>query len=266
MQQDSLADLIAAMTPRDAGYDAALTENWMQGRTTYGGLTAAFLLETALRSAPDLPPLRSALIDFTAPVSEPPHLTATILRQGRNITTIESRALSGDQVAGTGNFTFGAGQDSTILVENTAPDAPPPEDTPTMIPEQAEPFVPGFHRNFDMRLIEGSLPFSGATRGYLRGWARHRDPASQNGIVSLLCIGDILPPAVFPLFPKLGPNSSITWMFNVMDPEPKTRDGWWHVESEVTAARDGYSSQVMRVWNTDGQLIADGMQSVIVFV
>lgn len=266
MQPDSLAHILDSMTAEEDGLRAPLPKGWMQGRTSYGGLTAALMLEASRRQVADLPPLRSAMIGFTAPVTEGPLLSARLLRRGRNITTLEAQARIGEQVVGTANFSFGVAQTSDIAVARPAPEAPPPEDTPVMIPKEAEAFVPGFHRNFDMRLIEGAMPFSGATRGYIRGWARHRDPASRDGVVSQLCIGDILPPAVFPLFKRLGPNSSVTWMFNLLEPDATTEDGWWHIESEVTAARDGYSSQVMRMWNAGGDLVADGMQSVIVFV
>ena len=266
MQDDSLTDIIAKLQEEEAGLRAPITDNWKRGRTCFGGMTAALLLETALREVPDLPPLRSAMIDFTGPVTEPALLTGQLLRKGRNMTTVESRAQIGDQVVGVGNFSFGHAQDSGIDVPCPAPDAPPPEDTPSMIPPAGRSLAPGFHHNFDIRLIEGKLPGMGATRGYMRAWARHRDPASRAGEVSQLCIGDILPPAVFPLFPKMGPNSSVKWLFNRVDTDLSTDDGWWQVESEVTAASDGYSSQTMRMWSTDGRLVADGMQSVIVFV
>lgn len=106
----------------------------------------------------------------------------------------------------------------------------------------------------------------GSDRGYLRCWTRHKDPGSRQGLVSLLCMADILPPAVFPLFQRMGPLGTMTWMCNFMDPAPQTKDGWWQVETTASAAADGYSSQVMRVWNSDGDLVCDGMQSVLIFV
>ena len=66
--------------------------DWMQGRTAYGGVTSGLLLGAVQRLFPDLPPVRSALVNFTAPVGENPLLTARILRQGRNVTTVEARA------------------------------------------------------------------------------------------------------------------------------------------------------------------------------
>jgi hypothetical protein len=37
------------------------------------------------------------------------------------------------------------------------------------------------------------------------------------------------------------------------------------LDTVLTAAQDGFSSQVMRVWNTDGDLVAEGMQSAVIF-
>ncbi|MBO9557360.1 MAG: thioesterase family protein, partial [Caulobacter sp.] len=53
-------DLIAAMTATETGWTAHVTDDWRQGRTTYGGLSAALCVETAQRTFPDAPPLRSA--------------------------------------------------------------------------------------------------------------------------------------------------------------------------------------------------------------
>jgi len=266
MTKDSLSDLLARMQPAGAGFTAPIPERWTQGRTTFGGLTAALMLQAAMREQPDLPPLRSALIGFTAPVTEPPLLTSQVLRRGRNVTTIEARAQIGEQVVCTGNFSFGAAQQSSINVIHNAPPATPPEQTMQMIPPEAVDMAPGFHKNFDIRLIEGDRPMSGSNRPYIRAWARHKDPASQSGIVSLLCLADILPPAVFPMFPRPGPNSSMSWICNFLTDAPQTKDGWWHVETSSVTAHGGYSSQVMRMWNSEGELMVEGMQSVVVFV
>ncbi len=263
---DSLAAILGGMTRDDGGWRAPLPASWMQGRTTYGGLSATLLLAAARRDHPDLPPLRSALIGFTAPIGEPPLIRTRKLRQGRNVTTVQAEARLGEQVVCTADFAFGQARDSAIRVDCPAPGASDPEATEPLIPAGAEAFAPGFHRNFDMRLIEGDRPISGSDRGYMRGWVRHRNPASQTGIESLMCLADIMPPAVMPMFPRLGTNSSVTWICNFLDDNPRTEDGWWQAETRLTAARGGYSSQVMRMWDRQGRLVVDGMQSVLIFV
>ena len=92
------------------------------------------------------------------------------------------------------------------------------------------------------------------------------DEKSRDGVASFLCIGDVLPPAAIPMFTKMGAISSMNWHINVLVDDVATKDGWWHIESNQSAASDGYSSQIMRYWNTDGVLVAEAIQSVAIFV
>lgn len=253
----TLADQAAAHTPD-------IPESWKQGRTAYGGLSAALLLARARGDHPELPPLRSALVNFTGPVTSAPEITTEVLRQGRNVTTVYTRADVEGRAACTATFSFGTARESHLSVDRPAPASPAPDDCEAYT-ETTSPFIPPFLRNFETRLIEGTRPMEGGTRGYLRLWARHADPASRDGEISLLCLADILPPSTFPIMKKLGPVSSMTWICNFLR-APKTRDGWYMIEAELTAVLDGYCSQVMRIWNTDGEIVVDGMQSIAVFV
>ena len=262
----TLAAAFAAATPTDGGLRYPVPENWAQGRTAYGGFSAAMLLDAARRGQGDLPPLRSALINFTAPVSGQPVVGTELLRQGRNVTTINARARDGQAVTAQGTFSFGAAQDSHVSAGCPAPEAGRPEDTEPFLPPHVPRPPARFFENFDVRLIAGHRPFVGADRGHTRVWARHHDVESRDTIEGLLCIADLLPPAVFPMLTRIGPNSSMNWICNFLSERPDTRDGWWMIETDLTAAQDGYSSQVMRIWNTDGDLVVEGMQSVIVFV
>lgn len=261
-----LSEVLRAITSEGDALVAPVPENWMQGRTTYGGLTAALLLEAATQGRKELPPLRSAMINFVGPVSAPPTLTTTTLRQGRNVTSLEARATVDGKLAATGAFSFGnAIPDTQIRQDNPAPEAPAPEDCEPLIPAFAERFTPAFTQNFQTQLIEGDRPLSGSERGYIRCWTRHKDPESWSGLASLLCLGDILPPGIYPMLKRPGPNSSMNWLCNFLDDDPQTDDGWWQVETTMSAAGDGYSSQVMRAWNRKGKLVIDGMQACLTF-
>ena len=248
------------------GYRGIIPEGWRQGRTAYGGLTAGLSLIAARKQFPDLPPFRSATINFIGPVAGDPVFTSRILRQGRNVTSVETEGTVDGKPVSSCTFIFAAQRSSTIRVDYPAPDAPLPASCELFTPPAAKDFVPGFFDRFDTRLIAGSRPMSGADEGYIRTWSRHRDLSSREGIASLLTLGDVLPPAALPLFKQMGPVSSVNWIFTVLTDDPKTQEGWWHVETKLTAALGGYSTQVMRIWNTDGQLIAEGMQCVAIFM
>ncbi|MFK7754957.1 MAG: thioesterase family protein [Sedimentitalea sp.] len=266
MSDTSLMSVLENLTREGSGVSAQIPDTWKQGRTTYGGLITSLLLATTLRNHTDLPPLRSAMINFIAPVSDTPVMTSRVLRQGRNVTAIEAVAMIGDQIVCQAQFVFGVAQDSAIDLANAGPDTAAPETYDLLIPEQFQSLAPKFQQNFEVRLIEGGRPLSGSTRAYLRAWIRHRDPSAHTGVLALMCLADGLPPAVFPMFPKLGPNSSVNWMCNFLSETPETEDGWWQMETSAERAQNGYSSQVMRMWNSRGELVVEGMQSVLVFV
>jgi len=268
-------DILSHTRPYQQGYKSGLSQNWKQGRTAYGGLTLALAYDAAVQALNPLPPLRSLQINFVGPVTDDPVFTAKLLRQGRNVTTAQVmgyiETTDGDAKAApkniaSANFIFGAARSSGISVSLPAPDAPPPEGCEPFTPEFVKRAVPQFFHNFDTRLIEGARPMSGAKEGYIRTWSRHHDAASRNGIASLLCISDVLPPAALPMFTKMGPVSSVNFTLNILVDEPQTDDGWWHIETRLSAAQGGYSSQIMRIWNMDGVLVAEGMQCVAIFM
>ena len=61
-------ELLAGLTRRaDHTIDAHIPESWMQGRTTYGGLTAALSLQAAMELVDDIP-IRSAQVAFVGPL------------------------------------------------------------------------------------------------------------------------------------------------------------------------------------------------------
>jgi acyl-CoA thioesterase len=248
------------------GWTLDVTDNWKQGRTLYGGLTAGLCYEAVVRDHPNLPPLRSLQIGFIGPVTENPLIATRLLRQGRNVTAIQADMYNGEQLVATATFLFGQSRESMLTVEYPAPDASSPADTAPFFPEAAAAFLPPFTQNFDIRLIEGSRPMMGAKRGYMRTWARHKDAASREGLSSFITIGDVMPPAALPMFTQMGPVSSMNWQVNILKDVCETKDGWWHIELALTAAQGGYSSQIMRYWTPSGELFAEATQSVTIFI
>ena len=80
----SLPDTLSNIRRIDGGFATAIPEDWMQGRTSYGGFSAALALEAARGLAPDLPPLRSAQVSFVGPLSGEVEVRARMLRRGKN--------------------------------------------------------------------------------------------------------------------------------------------------------------------------------------
>lgn len=259
-------DVADSLTRHEDGWHVKLPESWTQGRTLYGGITTGLCYGAAVRDYPDLPPLRSCQISFIGPVTDTPKITTRRLRQGRNVTAIQVEMTIGEQIVATANLLFGQARISKLEVDYAAPNAPAPADTPLFFPKEFAALAPAYTRNFETHLIDGHRPLTSADQGYIRVWARHKDEASRDGLGSFLTLGDLLPPAALPMFNQMGPVSSMNWQINVLDDMPTTEDGWWQVETKLTAANGGYSSQIMRYWNRAGKLCAEAVQSVTIFI
>ncbi len=258
----SFSQLMAGAAFDDGALSLTIPPDWMQGRTTYGGLSAAIGLEAARRAFPDAPPLRSAMVSFIGPAGGAVEARAKMLRQGKSVTFVEADVSSEKGLATRCAFAFGGARPSQWNRNFTAtPDMPAPEDCETFAPPAG---AAHFTSHFDSRLAKGGRPVSGSKEHDHFIWVRHTDE-NANGIVALLALADMPPPALMPMFTEFAPISSMTWMVNVLCDTPQTRDGWWLLQSRAEHAGDGYSSQDMLVWSRDGDLVIAGRQSVAIF-
>ena len=232
---------------------------WMQGRTSYGGLSTALAVETARRFHPELPPLRSAAVSFIGPLAGEVMVTARTVRKGRNATWIAAEVTCEAGVGLTASFVFMGPVESALHLN----DAPPPAGW--IAPENALPLPPGvgpgFIGNFEVRF---ALPRADKPLPELCWWVRLRDRTRLDPMVEMIAIADALPPGVMPLL-RAGPVSSMTWLVNLLTPAPTTRDGWWLVRSAGNYAENGCSSQDMGLWNAAGEPVAMGMQAMALF-
>ncbi|MBX9797702.1 thioesterase family protein [Sphingomonas sp.] len=255
----TIADILAAATPVDQGLRMTVPADWMQGRTAYGGLSAAMALHAAMQSAPDLPPLRSAQISFVGPLAGDVTVTHQLLRRGRNAAFIQADVTGEAGLGLRATFVFMRDQASQVDFDaGTATDRRPPEPGDKLW-TGPEGF---FASNMEFRDLKD--PSFG--KAELLRWGRMKAHEGLDPFIHLIAMADGMPPAAIRLFDNgFVPLSSLTWIINLLTPSPQTRDGWWLLTARSGFARGGCSSQTMAVWNADGQLVAEGMQSVAIF-
>ena len=242
-----------------------ITEDWMQGRTTYGGLSAALCYAAAREKRPDGMTLRSAQIGFVGPAAGPVTLSADVLRQGKSSCYVSADVVSDTGIATRALFIFGSRRDSTMRIDEmpAPPDVPRPDDVPSFFPEDSDR-RPGFTRNFNMRLAAGAPPMSGAREADMSLWMRHRDEDAA-GMLALLAIGDAPPPAAMATFTEPKRISSMNWSIEMLTDNPVTENGWYLARHKSPQGADGYCIQDMVLWNTSGAAMMIGRQTVAVF-
>jgi acyl-CoA thioesterase len=260
--QTAFVALMNGLARRDGRYAGVIPEDWMQGRTTFGGLAAAYCLQGALRAFPQQAPLRSAQVAFVGPAGGPVEIETAVLRAGRAVTFLGADLFAGKSIATRALFAFGESRSSAFdRIFTQAPSVPAPEDCDPFFDAA---FEPAFARHFENRLAKGGRPVSGSPEHDHYVWVRHRDEQATS-IAALLALADMPPPAMMPMFTEFAPISSITWMVNFLTSAPRTRDGWWLLQFRAENASGGYSSQDMMVWNRDGAPVIAGRQSVAIF-
>ncbi len=252
-----LPELLSRTTPIESGFRVVIPASWLQGRTSYGGLSSALALHAAKQVESDLPPLRSAMIGFIGPLAGEVTVTAERLRRGRNAAFLEASVRSEAGLGLRATFVFMSELPSAVDHDTAArtQHAPPTEDIP-LYTGPAEHFTG--HFNFlDLKQHAGPAE-------WLR-WGRLREHDDLDPETHLLAISDGLPPAAYKLADARAPLSSLTWMINLLVPRPRTRGGWWLLQTATERAVGGSSSQRMTIWNADGVPVADAMQSVAIF-
>ncbi len=257
-------ELIAALQfDPDGKMTANVTEDWMQGRTTYGGLTAALCLKAATPLAGGRP-VRSAQIAFVGPVAGPVVCTPTLLREGKNTAFISVRMMGETGVAAEAIFAFGTARTSMLNHQQLpAPDVTPPTETTSYFGDS--PMRPAFTRNFNMRLAAGERPLSAADKGDIVLWMRHKDNAAKIDPATVLSIADAPPPAAMSMLSEPARISSMTWMAEFLSEDVSTDNGWFLARHTAETASEGYSSQRMVLWNAKGKPIMIGRQTIAVF-
>lgn len=268
----TFADLLTTISQEQENYKVTLPDDWLQGRTAYGGLSAALCYETALRAGDDLPPLRSAQFSFIGPAAGELTMTPSLLRRGK------SAAYYGvDQMGEKGHATrallcFGATRASAIdHTDHPAPDVPKAEASEPLWPPQpledaAANQSKSFTQHFEQRYAGGSHPRSNDKDPHLQVWLRHADDVHESSMARLIALADALPAASVILFPDRAPFSTMTWSIDVLTDAPKSASGWWLVESRAEATTQGYSAQAMTLWNDEGKPILVMRQTVAIFI
>jgi acyl-coenzyme A thioesterase PaaI-like protein len=240
----------------------SVPDDWLQGRTLFGGLQAAIALK-AMRSLRIEAPLRSLQATFVAPV--PGGLVqagARVLRSGKNATHVEARIVDGEQTLALVVGVFGVARESSVSV---VPEQPAVAPGGAVEMAYGPGVMPSFTQHFKARWLRGGLPYSGATEkdNVIELGMRDAGPVSEYHVVAM---ADFIPPIALSFLTERAPAASLTWMLEMLvdDVSALPLEGW-RMDAHVSAARDGYTHQSMELWGPGGIPVALGRQTMVVF-
>jgi acyl-coenzyme A thioesterase PaaI-like protein len=237
-------------------------DDWLQGRSVFGGLQVAIAVRAMRTQVPELP-LRTLQVLFAAPVpGGPVEAQARVLRSGKSTTHVEARIVDGEQTLALVVAVFGAARESVVSL---APQQTVVADTHA-IPFRYVPGVtPAFTQHFDSRWLRGSLPFTHTPSREIVVEMTMRDTgnASEGHVIA---IADLIPPIALSYLKTPAPGSSMTWMLEfITDRFMQLPLAGWRVDAELVFGGDGYTSQSAMVWGPGGVPVALSRQSMVVF-
>ncbi len=267
------------LTPTARSADSltfTISEDWLQGRSSFGGLQAAFAL-TAMRQLTGVAaPLRVLQTTFIAPVGGGDvRVVASTLRAGKSVTHVEARLMQGEDTACLVIGIFGASRESAITVPMAVREAPNGPDGLKDLPF-AKGIAPNFTQHFQWRWASGGWPYCGSREPFTRIWLKHRTPTGStlfDAEIAFVALADAVPSPALSMMNVPKASSSLTWTLELLRDMPPQGDdtsfgvghAYWRIDSDIHQSQNGYVAQTATVIAPDNQPVALSRQAVVVF-
>jgi len=202
-------DELMTVAKRDGTLSAPAS--WSQGRTVFGGLSAALLCDAMSANIDEGRRLRYLKTAFLKPLTadKPFEILAEQDSSGRTLTTCSGQIVQDGAVRVAAQANFVTPLESTLeITPFVAPQLKAPGSEGAL--HMRGPQLPVFTQHFDFHAVTEGLPFQGHEVPELGGWMRFEDPPSAFHKPHLVCLIDTWPPAAVPYMTRMAPLSTIS--------------------------------------------------------
>ena len=237
------SEIVASLERRDGSWVTVVPDDWMQGRSVFGGLQAALAVRALRSLVPADMPLRALQTTFVGPVGGTVRLAAQVLRTGKNVVHAEARIVSEGQTSTLVVGVFGRGRPSRAVVLPEVAATPRPRAEPL-----AFPFIPGqsanFVQHYKIRFLAGDLPLTSVRHAPQARVEIDVDDDGKATEEQVIGIADVIYPLALSMLGERAMGSSVTWTLELL------LDRWgtfplsgWNAHAAMVAGRDGYTDQ-----------------------
>ncbi len=244
-----------------------LDKSWTQGRTIYGGVSAALIYKAIRESIPSENQMRSFNTAFIGPLEANKEFTirVEILRQGKNVTQAMGRIIQNGNTAVLSQASFGVNRQSKIRVHNNLEhglEGPIKANFLPAIPK----VTPKFISQFELAKTDGGWPFTGNKNSHTFGRMRFKVAPKAFTEAHLVSLIDVWPPTVLQQLKWPAAASTVNWNLEFIHPHQQFNPTDWFVyKAKTRHAQDGYANTEAEVWDSSGALVALSRQTVAVF-
>ena len=236
---------------KDDGITLSVTDSWAQGRTLYGGISAALVYQAMREVVAPEKVMRSLNTNFVGPIESNSDfsIAVEVLREGKNVTQVVARLIQNNNVVVMSQASFGIARDSTIDVCNQLQhqmNYPQSSDFNSMIPE----LMPKFLEHFDLIKTQGALPFTNNKGNDIHGWMRFKNHPSNFSDAHLIALIDIWPPTVLQMLNSPAMASTMSWNLEFIHPHQNIAGSdWFAYQAKTRQAADGYAHTEANIWD-----------------
>lgn len=244
-----------------------LPDNWGQGRTAFGGITAGFLHYALSQVVDGDRSLRAYHTNFVGPVSfnTPFTLVVEKLRSGRNMSQYLAKFVQNGSVCTCVQACFGVSRDSKITINKLPSHSMKLPKKAKFIP-QIPKVTPKFFRHYELAIEQGQIPFSWSKHSHYHGWMRFKQPVAQFNYTHFISLIDAWPPAVIQQLKLPAPVSTVSWDIEMIQPLEITTDNpWFAYQVETKLANGGYAHTEATIWDDKERVVALSRQTIAVF-
>ncbi len=252
-------DAAVALDPGEDGtWQGRTHAAWANMIGTYGGITAAQMLQSVLLHPQLLGEPVALTVNFAAAVAQGGFtLRPRSARTNRSTQHWTVELLQGDAVVATSTAVTAVRRATWGMQEAAAPVAPRPADTPRTLRRGTE-----WVQRYDLRYLEGDVPRSwdGQDSGtsLSRLWVRD-DPPRPLDFASLTALADVFFPRLWLRRARLAPlgTVSMTVYFHASGEQLRgTGDGWLLGQAQGHGFGRNFLDQSGLLWNEAGELLA----------
>lgn len=245
-----------------------IDESWGQGRSVFGGISAALVLEK-LEDEFHLneKDLRSINISFcgAVTVNEPCTIHCQMLSEGKSVMHIQGQLIQDGHVKTHVMACYALSRHSSVSV-NSEKVTPVKSFSDSRLMPFIEGLTPNFVQHIDMAHCGNSFPFSGSDSANIFGWMRFKQPPETFNDSAILALIDAWPPTLLSMLKRPAPASSISWSVEFIQPRSDlSKDDILYYECYTQQAADGYGHTQAKIYHPNGELIALSRQLVGVY-
>lgn len=260
-----LAETLATRLRRADHTRFVVGEDWLFGRSAFGGLVGVLAMCAIRDEIGQARPLRAMQVNFVGAVGGGPvDVAVSVLRNGKSVTQVSAVVHYDGQPACHVQAVFGESRETTVPVMTDTRPPVRPADEVAAIPF-IEGVTPGFGRHFDIRWAQGGPPHSGADATCSKIWLMlHGESIDPE----LLCIlfADAMPNPVMAGVRDRAFSASLAWSLEFLPAaHAPVGEGWWRADTAVTGYAQGYANQRTIIWAPSGEPAAFSQQVVAVY-